>query len=146
MESDHATRDDVFMPVIPIPLNPWFRVITIHKQKVYFIVPICYRLEAKFVYPNNTPIVNLTYCPVCYAFHSVQTGHTTEVERINQPKAPLGRHSLAKSGSGGALCNSDLNQSRPASCPFSQSGVFGLCMLSEDGPKAQQCKNRVAEQ
>jgi hypothetical protein len=82
------------------------------------IDPVLHRLEAKFVYPNNAPIINIVYCPVCRAFHSVKALHTTEVERVNQPKASLGRHHAAERDSGGTLRNTNLYQARPSGCPF----------------------------
>src|SRR5215469_8700594 len=125
------------MPVIPILLNSRFGVISIQKQKVDWIDPTRYCLEAKFIYPNYAPIVNIVYCVVCHAFHGVESLHATEVERVNQPKASLWRHYLADCGSGGALRDSDLNQARFSTCPFPQGIIFCLRMLSQDGSQAQ---------
>jgi len=118
MEGNYPSSDNILMPIIPIPLDPGLRVITINEQKIDLFKPLLYSLEAEFVYPSYAPIVNFVYCAVCHPFYGVKTLEATKVEWVNQPKLSLGRHYLTERNGRGALGNSDLDHAPPAIGPF----------------------------
>src|SRR6266568_546027 len=71
VESDHATRHYKTIPVVPIPLDSWLRVVSIDEKKVDLIMPVFCRIETEFLYPNDSSIGATLNRPVRRSPHGV---------------------------------------------------------------------------
>ncbi len=124
VENNHPTRHHMLMPLFPVLLYARLRVVTIYEQEVNWAAPILRGIGAKFFNPDHAPVPAASNRPMCRAPCGIDSPDATEMEGVNQPEGPLGRHGLTQCDGGRAFCDTDLDESGPTGCPFSQGLMF----------------------
>jgi hypothetical protein len=145
VEHDDATGNYVSAPVIPVPLNSEFRVITVDEQKFDLIAPLFCSVEAEFLNPDDASIVAALKRSVRGALHGIDPAHATEVEGVYQPQSPARGHRLAQCHRRGALRNSDLDETEFSRCPSLQRSVFVYGVLAEIGTETEPREDRMTQ-
>ena len=88
MERNDAARDYKWMPVIPISLDTFFRVVSIEKKKIDAVPPLANGIKAEFFDPDYSPVATSANQTLGRPLHGIDTRHPAEVKRVNQPERP----------------------------------------------------------
>jgi hypothetical protein len=145
MKCNHAAGNYKWVPVVPIPLNTFFRVVSIQKEEVNLMPPANDGVEAEFFDPNDRSVSAIFDYSVSRSFRSIDGTHPAEMERVDQPKCSAGRHCLAEFCGGAPLCDANFDQVGLSGCPLLQGFVFRGSVLSPDGPDAEPSEEGMTQ-
>ncbi len=145
VENSHPTRYHILMPLIPVLSHARFRVVAIYEQEINRAAPSLRRIGAEFFNPDDAPVRAASNRSMRRAPCGIDSPDATQMERVNQPKSPTGRHGFTKGDRRGTLCNSDLDESGPTGRPFAQGLIFACGVLTRYRANAQPGKHRMSQ-
>jgi hypothetical protein len=90
VENNHPAWYHIMMPFIPVLSHARFRVVAIYEQEINWTAPTFRGIGAKFFNPDYAPVRAASNRSMCRAPCGIDSPNATQMERVNQPKSPIG--------------------------------------------------------